>query len=509
MVACLCFCSAVPASAQRKSDLKQAQVYVDSGDQLFKERRFHDAVVQYTAALVYSNHHDIVWNIARCHEELEEFAQAILFFEQYQAIGVSVSDASAAEARVKRLREVVRLRQTGVLTVASSQSADVWLNGQLQGAGTSQRWNLKPGRYNVRVFRRGFEPHSVTVTIRGGQEHTVNATLKPLGKATVVVRCSVDGARISWDGSVDWRACGEPQPVVAGEHQLAVKAPSRSMVVRKVVVVAGQTHTFDVDLGPIVAPESYPDWVGEFGVRGGRFGGGLLRTRAAGAGTFTVAKTKVLRPHQAKNCSGERLTWTETYTARWTPGGAASRLVLSSGRLSNCSCPAYCKRPDDAELELIALPGREGFIDDDAIWLRTELLVDGPGAFSVATAASLEGEWSVELLNGERPLDAVLKITAETALMTLRRTGSVPSYMRNKCERAARFEQRLEVPGTVELNDRVTVRFGQSKQLVCSCEDACVGSTALGTLEGRLLVFPRYLVGRRTVLRRLATPPPP
>lgn len=511
------------AVAQRQpsaSEVRRAQELVDRGDAFFDKKEYELAIAEYTLALVIAPHADLVWNIARAHEEMRRYTQAIAFYEGYKKMGVPEPDVTLAAEKIGALQTKLEKLKTGTLiVVVPSEDAELKVGKfPVQKKGLRRSVPLKPGRYRIRVELLGYVPFEKEVRVNGDATTTTTAVLVRAEKRAVLrVEVDVPDAMVSVDGGREVDA-GVPIPLPGGAHKVRVTAGRRDPVERLVEAEAGQELTIKVQMGPERPPAEYPNWSAEYAVfavgtrtpEGTALDGGRLTlTHAEGVdGELAVEHRRPLKKWRQANCGGQKaLTWTETWDATLIVNSGRAALSLGQGRISACSCRLYCKASGSMELELLALPGKEGLIGDEVAILRTVLTDEATTPYRTAAAADVTGKWEVLQWGGSWRTDETLSLTGggKTRLTgTLRRghTGPIPSWKRRDCKVQSRFQQWSAYPVTAKPGRAVRVSPKTGRETECSCPGVCGNSPSLGEQTLRLLVFSRYLVGDGTLLRR-------
>ncbi len=507
---------AAPADAQRRdtSKVRRAQQAVDRGDKFFDEKKYEQAIAEYTQAIAILPHPDLVWNIARAHEELKQYTQAIALYERYRTMDVPAADKAAVDDKIRALRQAAARQSTGQLVVVtSSRDAVVKLGKATIGTGKMIKAPLKPGRYRLRVELVGHVPFEQMVRVEPGKVRTVEAALKRAEKrAVMLVKVNVDGAMVSFDGGRPV-SVGIPVPVSGGAHKLRVTAPNRAPVERLLEAAPGERKTIVIEMGPEVAPDSYASWSGEYVViplgdtaaDAVMSAGRLTLTEESGrvGGKLTVARERTLKAWRRPDCGGaEKLTWTASWKADMRVSGTAAQLAFSGGTISDCSCARWCTVESSASAAMYALPGREGVVSKTAVVLRAGVVGEATSPWHTGKAA-VTGHWQGLLWEG-RPGSNRVEFTSESKGVFWRRvTGRVPSWKRSSCPGATEFEQWVTHVATWSAPH---LRLAEPNEDSCSCGDICGTPPAIKQVhELKRLLIPRYLVGDGIILRR--TPP--
>ncbi len=116
----------------------------------------------------------------------------------------------------------------GTLRVISNvPGATVTLDGELVGPAPASRDNVPPGEHIVEVTADGHTPVQQTVTMIAGQPRAISVTLTRQAAAPgrIVINATVDGARVTIDGSDRGAAPIVVENATHGTHAIVVAAP--------------------------------------------------------------------------------------------------------------------------------------------------------------------------------------------------------------------------------------------------------------------------------------------
>ena len=135
---------------------------------------------------------------------------------------------------------------TGQLAVFSfAKGAQIEINGTSVGTvPRAEPFALKPGKYAVRVFKRGFTEFVETVTIEAGETVEVEADLIAFA-GIVEIKANVPGATVAIDGKLAGKVPFD-RDVPAGKHTFVVQAPGFTPFKQLVEVEAGKPMALEV-----------------------------------------------------------------------------------------------------------------------------------------------------------------------------------------------------------------------------------------------------------------------
>ena len=174
-----------PASAQGEPppahDLARARELDQQGVRAFREGHYRDAIKLFTEAYHLGGPSSEIWNIARCHQKLDEPEQADAEFERY----LGQSDLTP-EDRAQATKELDELKKSpSMLSVDSDPpGATVLVDGKKPASGTGvtpTAVEVPPGKHAVRVEKSGVGAYDQEVEARYGRAILVQAKLRGAG----------------------------------------------------------------------------------------------------------------------------------------------------------------------------------------------------------------------------------------------------------------------------------------------------------------------------------------
>lgn len=136
-----------PASAQRQNRALARQLFA-SGNSLFTQRQYREAIVRFKQAFRHWNQYNIQFNIALCYYNLGDKVGAVTHLRRY------LKKATAKERKSIPKPLLAMQRKVAVIIVqVPDPKATIWVNGKLAG---TKRVELvvKPGRRTV-VIKKG------------------------------------------------------------------------------------------------------------------------------------------------------------------------------------------------------------------------------------------------------------------------------------------------------------------------------------------------------------------
>jgi outer membrane receptor protein involved in Fe transport len=166
---------------------------------------------------------NVVYNVARCYEELKQYPEAF----RYLSVALHGETSPDARARIEKSLATIR-RNVAVLEVQSDPpGATVFLDRRDLGArgDAPVELGLRPGPYAVLAELPGYYPARVEVPpLSAGESRRVSLKLEPiLGRVDI----STPGANVRVDGDGASPGCTAPcsLDLPAGRHRLRLSRP--------------------------------------------------------------------------------------------------------------------------------------------------------------------------------------------------------------------------------------------------------------------------------------------
>jgi PEGA domain len=169
------------------------------GLELYDEREFRLALIEFERAYEFGKNYKILYNIGQVQFQLNNYAKARLALEQY------LRDGGAAIADKRRQdveKDLVTLRgRTATLTVrVNVPDAEVTINQTIAGKAPLEGVLVEAGTLRVQVTRVGYAPRVREIALAGGDDQIVNVDLLEQRPDVVVTQVST----------------GLPAPAIAG-----------------------------------------------------------------------------------------------------------------------------------------------------------------------------------------------------------------------------------------------------------------------------------------------------
>lgn len=174
----LALLSALPAfGAEAPVDAATARAKAEftAGQQLYKAGRFAEAVARFEAAYAAKPHPSILFNVAKCWEQLDEVAKALRAFKDYLHADPEAKDKKSVDDSIANLERKLRAKGLQqILIFAEPKDAIIAVNGKLLGTSPAST-ELPAGEHKLSVRAAGYTTveRTFTMQIVKGQELTV------------------------------------------------------------------------------------------------------------------------------------------------------------------------------------------------------------------------------------------------------------------------------------------------------------------------------------------------
>ncbi len=104
MLAAVIVVAAAPAHAITEEE-ERAKAHFLAGQSYYDQASYNDALREFNEAYRISKRPALLYNIARCHEALEQFPEAVQMLQRYLDEDPTTSDREAVETRIRNLKE--------------------------------------------------------------------------------------------------------------------------------------------------------------------------------------------------------------------------------------------------------------------------------------------------------------------------------------------------------------------------------------------------------------------
>jgi outer membrane receptor protein involved in Fe transport len=240
-------------TARAEDVADEAQFHFSRGNQLYRQGRFDEALVELYASNRLVPNRNVKFNIARCLEQLKLYDEAFRAWSELARGEAPPAERAAIQAAIDKLKP-----QLALVQVASSPpGATIFINRRDLGAlgTTPRRLALAPGKATVILDLPGYRSVAVPVELAKGAERQIAPALERIYGA-VVFRGLPPGATVR-EGATDGALVlvgSVPTSLVPGRHDLFIAAPAHVPARVTVDVPPDATITVDVPLAPLPTP---------------------------------------------------------------------------------------------------------------------------------------------------------------------------------------------------------------------------------------------------------------
>lgn len=172
--------------------VEQARTEFERGAALYRAGNYREALAAFEDAQARSPAPQALFNIARCHERLGEYADAIESYRAYVDAAPAAPDRASVVDRIDELQR--RLPLEASLRVAVEPPASVSVDdGNPQPSPLSVQ--LQPGRHRVVARRSGYGPVDREVELAPGARVQLELSLIPLATVDATSRAPEGAVR--------------------------------------------------------------------------------------------------------------------------------------------------------------------------------------------------------------------------------------------------------------------------------------------------------------------------
>ena len=181
----LLLCVCVPHSAHAQRDkLALARAHYEQGKQFFKQRKYDEALVELEKAYYLDPRPELIYNLARVHEERGDLDNAIHYYKSYLVNQPKAPNVKEVRRTIRRLKG---LRSRGrILVITEPPGAVVKVDGRRAGMSPTKAIIVSSGVHQVQISLSGFTTHTENVLVTQGQPSRLSVTLNPTADHVVI-----------------------------------------------------------------------------------------------------------------------------------------------------------------------------------------------------------------------------------------------------------------------------------------------------------------------------------
>ncbi len=163
------------------AELQRAKDLFGGGQKFYKQGQFAEALAKFEEAYALRPHPVVIFNIAKCHEQLKNVGKALRAYRDYLRLSPDAKDKDAVNDTIANLERRLKERgQQQMLVFADPPNARIEIDGKDLGVSPASA-ELSAGQHKVAVRAAGYETveRTFTMSISRIAEMTIN--LKPGG----------------------------------------------------------------------------------------------------------------------------------------------------------------------------------------------------------------------------------------------------------------------------------------------------------------------------------------
>lgn len=270
---------------------------------------------------------------------------------------------------------------------ASPSNAAIYLNGNYRGVAPLTITDLTPGTYSLSADRSGYQSDYTTVTVRAGQQSSMQFTLTPIEKyGSVKVSSSPSGAYVYMDGVYKGRTPLTLSSVSAKNHNIELDLSGYYDWKSTVAVASGVTQYVKAQLSSVPSTTTGAIDVASSPAGANVYLDGVLKGQTPSAGVYTISNVAI-----GSHTIRVAMNGYQDYTTSIDVSGATTSHVaaaLQPGQGSTTGFIAVTSSPAGADVYI-----------DNAYKGITPLTVDGIAAGTHAVRVALAGysDWSTSV----------------------------------------------------------------------------------------------------------------
>ncbi len=271
---CLSLLCAVfdPALAHANGVADEADLKFYLGAEAYQRGDYRGALEHFLASNRLVPNRNVVYNVARCYEELKQYPEAYRYF----TLALQSETSPAARERIERALSQLRLKVVVLQVSTEPPGATVFVDRRDLGSRGSApvALGLKPGTYSLLAELAGHHPARVEVpALKAGESRSVGLTLQPI-LGDVAIEDATPGALVRADDVKQGKGCVVPcsLKLPEGRHTLfferagyhpaqqdvEVRAERRARVRAQLVALTGSLLVSTDEPGALVEVDDKP-----------------------------------------------------------------------------------------------------------------------------------------------------------------------------------------------------------------------------------------------------------
>ncbi len=234
-----------PAAAKggRKAAVKKAKFHIGLGAKFFKKGKYAEALAEMRKANAAIPIPATIFNMARCYQEMGQYAEAVEYFQQYMEEGDNKKKLKKTEAA---LAELIPKAFGSVEVTCRPAGSKVEIAGVGAGPCPYVKEQVRAGKWTMVTSATDHTRVRQELTVKPGERSRVSVTLKRPGRLSVTTDPA--GAKVYVDGKLAGDSPLQKHELPEGEHALGIGLEGFRDAKRKVQVPGGDSVKVAVKL---------------------------------------------------------------------------------------------------------------------------------------------------------------------------------------------------------------------------------------------------------------------
>ncbi len=244
LVAALAMVAPAPASAKpAKAELKRAKFHLGLGAKFFGQGSYAEALAEMRKAFAAVPLPATIFNMARCYQEMGQYAEAVEHFQRYMEQG---DDAKKLKKTAAALAELIPKAFGSLEVVCKPAGARVTIAGVGEGECPYTNAQVRAGSWTLVATSAGHADVTQSFTVVPGERSRVDVTLQRPGRLTV--HTDPAGADVSVNGQPAGKTPISEMKLDEGDHTLGFRLEGHRDQEQVVQVPAGEKISVAVTL---------------------------------------------------------------------------------------------------------------------------------------------------------------------------------------------------------------------------------------------------------------------
>jgi len=163
---------AAPKAKKPAPEQKEADRHFKAGVALFKESKFSEALAEFERANELAPHPLVLYNIASCHRELSNYAEAVKFYRRFLSEGAGTVAATRLHTAQTELDAI--LARIASVTIVVPDGTELTLDGKALGAmPIDMPLILSPGEHHIAAKAAGRKDVERKLRVASGDEVSI------------------------------------------------------------------------------------------------------------------------------------------------------------------------------------------------------------------------------------------------------------------------------------------------------------------------------------------------